>query len=363
LRDVVVITPDFPPGVGGIQTLTYKLISAFERYEPHVVALPALRDLELDRTLPFSIARSRDLRLGRRAAALSLNVVGVQEALHRRPDVILGAHILAGPAALTASAILRKPAVIYAHGQELVAHPSVAGHILRRADGVVAVSAFTQRLVQQAGVSPENIRVIHPGVDEVKSAPVADHTEMSVVIVARLVERYKGHDVLFRAMARVRRGIPEARLHVVGDGPLRHELERLADGLSIAEGTIFHGRVTDGERSEILSRSTAFAMPSRIDSRGAGEGFGIVYLEAGAHGLPVVAGWAGGAADAVVDGKTGFLVDPENPDAVARAVAVLLSDATIAARMGREGRRRARAHSWHRAAGFVEDLFDEVTSR
>jgi phosphatidylinositol alpha-1,6-mannosyltransferase len=103
-------------------------------------------------------------------------------------------------------------------------------------------------------------------------------------------------------------------------------------------------------------------MPSRVDGSGFGEGFGIVYVEAGARGLPVVAGNVGGAVDAVVDGETGLLVDPESPEEVANALSDLLLDRARAQRMGRAGWEHARSFSWGRTASEVEAVLDALTA-
>ncbi len=183
----------------------------------------------------------------------------------------------------------------------------------------------------------------------------------SIVIVARLAERYKGHDVLLRALPLVREHVPDATLEVVGDGPLRSELEDLARRLGITPATTFHGSTTDDRRDEILRGACVFAMPSRVEPGGAGEGFGISYVEAGAQGLPVVAGDVGGALDAVVDGETGLLVDPVSPEAVAGALVELLQDRERAKRMGRAGWEHARSLSWDQAASSVEAVLTALT--
>jgi glycosyltransferase involved in cell wall biosynthesis len=103
-------------------------------------------------------------------------------------------------------------------------------------------------------------------------------------------------------------------------------------------------------------------MPSRLPPDGGGEGFGIVYLEAGLHALPVVAGNVAGALDAVVDGETGLLVDPTDHVAVADAISSLILDPELAERLGRAGERRAREHSWPVIARRVEDLLLEVAA-
>ena len=119
----------------------------------------------------------------------------------------------------------------------------------------------------------------------------------------------------------------------------------------------FLGRVDDAERDRWLDRAQVFCMPSRLPPEGTGgEGFGIVYLEAGAHGLPVIGGRVAGALDAVVDGRTGLLVDPVDHLAVAAAAIELLSNRSLAQRLGTQGRVHAEEHAWPRIAARVEEL-------
>jgi glycosyltransferase involved in cell wall biosynthesis len=104
-------------------------------------------------------------------------------------------------------------------------------------------------------------------------------------------------------------------------------------------------------------------MLSRVDAGGAGEGFGIAYMEAGRFGLPVVAGGVAGALDAVVDGETGLLVDPQDHVAAADAISSLLCQPALASRLGAAGRERARSFSWQRTAAAVEDVLDLVSAK
>jgi phosphatidylinositol alpha-1,6-mannosyltransferase len=363
MRDVLVITPDFPPEVGGIQTLTHRLVSGFTRYRPRVVAPAMSGSSQFDKTLAFHVRRSGSDDGGHRARIIALNLVGLLEGLRQRPDAILAMHIVSAPSALALGRVLRRPVLLYTYAKEVSVRPRLARQMLARSSGVIAISKHTKSIVEGLGVEGGRIRLVYPGVDEPQEdMPVRTDGEQAVIVIARLEDRYKGHDVLLRSMPLVCRRVPEARLHVVGDGPLRPELERLARGLGIAAATIFHGGVSDDERDALLRRSAVFAMPSRVDGRGAGEGFGIVYVEAGAHGLPVIAGRAAGAIDAVLDGETGLLVDPEDPVAVAEAISTLLLDGETARRMGRAGWERAKTLSWPRAASAVETLLDEVSA-
>jgi phosphatidylinositol alpha-1,6-mannosyltransferase len=225
----------------------------------------------------------------------------------------------------------------------------------------VAVSRHTERLARSAGGDRARIVVIPNGVDLPERRPGgrADHPTM--VTVARLVQRYKGHDVLIRALPLIRAEVPEVEWLVVGDGPLRGSLERLAAEHGVADAVRFLGRVSDAERDAALNGAHVFAMPSRLPAGGVGgEGFGIVYLEAAAHGLPVVAGNVAGALDAVVHGQTGLLVDPTDHAAVARAVTELLLDRGRAEALGEAGAARARQFAWPVVARQVEDLLFEL---
>jgi phosphatidylinositol alpha-1,6-mannosyltransferase len=148
---------------------------------------------------------------------------------------------------------------------------------------------------------------------------------------------------------------------VIGDGPLRLELERLARDEGVGDVARFLGQVPDEQRDEWLRRTDLLAMPSRLPGGElAGEGFGIVYLEAGAHGKPVVAGNVAGARDAVIDGETGLLVDPTDERAVADAITRLLLDRELARRLGEGGARRARELTWPRIAQRVEAVLFEA---
>ena len=203
--------------------------------------------------------------------------------------------------------------------------------------------------------------IIPPGVDvppSVRTGPPTGHR--TLITVARLTDRYKGHDTMLRALPLVAARIPDVRWVVVGDGPLKQSYERAAAALGVISRLHFAGEVSDAERDRLLDASHVFVMVSRLSSRGAGEGFGIVYLEAGAHGLPVVGGRGGGVADAVADGETGHLVDPDDHVAVAGAIHGLLIDPENATRMGTAGRRRAEAHAWPVVAAKSAELLERV---
>ncbi|GAA4318058.1 hypothetical protein GCM10023178_76590 [Actinomadura luteofluorescens] len=158
------------------------------------------------------------------------------------------------------------------------------------------------------------------------------------VCVSRLVPR-KGQDALLHAWPRVLKSVPDAALLLVGGGPYRGDLERLAASLDVGRSVVFTGGVPWEELPAHFDAGDVFAMPCRTRRRGLDvEGLGIVYLEASATGLPVVAGDSGGAPDAVLDGETGLVVPGRSVPDIAEAVAGLLADPDRARVMGEKGR-------------------------
>ncbi len=152
-----------------------------------------------------------------------------------------------------------------------------------------------------------------------------------IVCVSRLVPR-KGQDILIRAMPVVRRRLPDAALLLVGSGPHQSTLEGLAAEFGVAPHVVFTGPVPWSELPAHYAAGDVFAMPCRTRRGGLDvEGLGIVYLEASATGLPVVAGDSGGAPDAVREGETGFVVGGRDVGAVADRLVTLLADPALAA--------------------------------
>ena len=182
---------------------------------------------------------------------------------------------------------LGTPVAQYFHAEEIGARPRLAAFAAEQADAVIAVSAYTAELVAARVAAPVEITVIPNGVDLVPDAPAELCERPTFLTVARVQERYKGHDVLVRALALVRAKVPQVQWVVIGEGSLRAGVEQLADSYGVADAARFLGAVSDEERDSWLARSQLLAMPSRLPAGAfAGEGFGIAFLEAAAHGAP-----------------------------------------------------------------------------
>jgi glycosyltransferase involved in cell wall biosynthesis len=269
-----------------------------------------------------------------------------------RPDLVHTHLIHADVHGQPAARLARVAAVSSAHG----AHPfyrrqpfrsaaAVAGHLARR---TIAISHHVAATLAGAGVVPsERLRVVHYGIDpapwqqalaardEARRRFGLDGCELAVGVASRLIP-HKGHAELLRAVAiAAGRGVP-LRLAVAGDGPIRAELQRLAADLGVAERVRFLGFI--GDVAAFMAACDVVAFPTQPIL---GEGFGLAALEAMAAGRPVVATRVASLPEVVVDGETGLLVPPGDPEGLADAFACLAADEALRARLGAAAARRA----------------------
>jgi glycosyltransferase involved in cell wall biosynthesis len=220
----------------------------------------------------------------------------------------------------------------------------------------------------------QRLRVVHPGTDPTLFRPGTDPVGLRerfglpdggtrwLVTVARL-ERHKGMDTVIAALPAILAHAPDVRYAVAGTGPDRERLEKLAHRLGLADHVRFLGGVSDRELPAFYNLASVYVGASRRAERLGVEGFGIALVEASACGLPVVAGNSGGIPDAVRDGETGFLVPPEDPAAFADAICRLLADASLARRLGDNGRRAVEAHfNWDRVVRDLQAIEAEVAT-
>lgn len=215
---------------------------------------------------------------------------------------------------------------------------TLSRRLLHRSAWVTANSAATMELARAADdtISARS-SVIHNGLAPPAVPPTRLDVKTPVVACAGRLVFKKGIDTLITAMVRVRDTIPGVRLLVAGDGPERSRLERQARDLNVDECVTFRGWVEPNTMSAFLNEATLLAVPSRTM-----EPFGNVAVEAMQMGRPVVATRLGGLAEVVADGETGFLVDPDDPAAMAQRIIALVSDPAGAERMGEAGKARAR---------------------
>lgn len=361
-KDVVLlISSDFPPVSGGQSRYLYDLWSNLPASEVVILAPRLEGDGAVDAAVDCKVERRR-LPLGEgrwQKIAKALLLWWAAWRLCRRyrvRQIHCGQIFSAGVAGWGCRLLAGVPYVLYAYGADLLEFRDrpLWGGLLRRilagAARVVTISRFTAAALEASRVPQERIRLLMPAIDLSRFSGLPDrerlrqgrgwqHAEV-ILTVGRLVER-KGQDTVIRALAEVAAARPQARYVIGGAGPYEKPLRDLARQQGVEGRVDFVGFVPEEELPGLLAAADVFAMVSRQrPEAGDVEGFGIVFLEANAAGTPVLGGRSGGVEDAVIDGRTGLLVDPQNVAAVAAALVQLLGDAALRRRLGEEGRQR-----------------------
>lgn len=372
----LLVSNDFPPRVGGIQAYLHELALALPADELAVYAPDWPGAAAFDAGLPFPVFRHPGTLMLPTPSVLRRAAWLLRE-LHCE-TAWFGA---AAPLALLGSALRAVGArrvVASSHGHEVGWSMLPPGRMaLRRigtdADVVTVVSRYTRRRVASAFGPRAALEVLPPGVDATTFRPdPAARAEVRrrhrlgdapvVLCVSRLVAR-KGQDVLVRALPAIRQQVPGAVLLLVGDGPRRAALHRLAASGGVSDAVLCTGSVPQDQLPAYYAAGDVFAMPCRTRGKGLDvEGLGLVFLEAAATGLPVVVGNAGGARETVRPGATGELVNGRDVAAVARTVATLLADPDRAAAMGRRGRRWMQQDwNWSRRAHQLSEALLRIS--
>ena len=352
MRRTLIVTNDFPPRQGGIQSFVHALAIRLPADQVTVYAPKWQGAGEFDAQQPFPIIRHPSSLMlpvpavSRRAAAIARE--------HGCDTVLFGAAAPLGliTPALRRAGVTRAVALTHGHEAGWAALPGARTLLRRIGDEVDTMTYlgeyFRTRLAR--ALSPKaagNLTRLAPGVDVGAFRPGAGGagvrerlalTDRPVVVcVSRMVPR-KGQDTLIRAWPKVRAEVSDATLLLVGDGPYRKDLERLASRLGVSAAVLFTGPVPQAELPAYYDAGDVFAMPCRTRRAGLDvEGLGIVYLEASATGLPVIGGDSGGAPDAILQGETGYVVPGHDTHAVAARIAELLSDPVKARAMGEKG--------------------------
>ena len=356
MEKILCITNDFGPRAGGIETFVIGLIerlpfgsvivytSAQESSAPY--------DLKLLQDFGVEVVRDKSkILLPTPGVAYCVNAL-VRE--RKITTVFFGA---AAPLGLLSRGLRRagvKEIVALTHGHEVwwskvFPFTLAMKSISRQVNTLTYLGEFTRNAISKSvtKIAAQSMVKIAPGIDTDHFSPQDARelrnelglTEKKVIVsVGRLVHR-KGQDILIEAMPAIIKDVPEAHILMIGEGPYRSYLENRVKALGIQERVTFIGRIQYADLPRYICVGDLFVMPSR--SRLAGlevEGLGIVYLEASACGLPVIAGDSGGAPDAVLEGQTGLVVDGTSKSEVAAAVVELLLDPDRSRAMGVRGR-------------------------
>lgn len=359
----LVLTEYFLPTLGG--SINW-LVNTYSRYDPHevlCVAPQVASETVRDACLPFQVRRipltltdwdpltwasfTRYLGILWRVAVIRQR--------HQSEQIHCAKVFPEGLVAYCLQRYQAIPYIVYAHGEEISSSLTsrklawMLPKIYQRAAAIIANSHNTKRLLESVGVAAEKIHLIHPGVD-IQAFHQAGNGALQlrqryglgddpVILTVGRLQRRKGHDMVIKALPLLHQRFPRAKYLIVGRGEERAALQQLVEHLQLTTSVIFAGAVPDNELPSHYAVCDVFVMPNRQIGADI-EGFGMVYLEAGAAGKPVIGGISGGTEDAIIDQCTGLRIDGTSVLQITAALNALLSEPERAQAMGACGRRR-----------------------
>lgn len=359
---ILVVSPFYSPGIGGaprlIQGFVHYLVHHGHDVEVLTFGEPLYKNCAaFDQAQPYPIHRvPAHYQTAKTAARLGLRMS--QLLLRRRYDAVFcGSAYPTVILGYIGHKLFRVPYSVYSHGEDIAwvkdgrRKLAALTRALSGARAVMANSRFTQREIEAIGVPPAQVERITPGIDpepyltasservEALRRQLGLEGKRIVLTVARLIPR-KGQDTVVRLLPRLVESVPNLHYLVVGHGDPSF-LQQLALEAGVADRVTLLSDVDDADLPLLYNLCDLYIMVSRFDpTTNEVEGFGIVYLEAGACGKPAIAGSAGGAADAVLDQVTGLVVDPTDPAQIEAALRELLIDQARARQMGEHARQR-----------------------
>lgn len=381
--DVLLVSELFPPSVGGSAQLFGNIYSRLRGIRTSVLTrrVPAGQ-----RELTAAFRSIREIGTSRRhwgvlhPGSLIGNARSAAYIRNMSKDGVSGVHcgrvLPEGLSAMLAGLAGGAPYACWVHGEELAYIDSsrelrrLASMVFRRAQVIFANSRNTAALLRHRGVPPQVVHVIRPGVDTELFHPrvagsqelrkqLAGHATTLCLTVGRL-QRRKGHDLVLRALSKFGERLETIRYVIVGEGEERPRLESMVRELGLDAAVTFVGGISSAELPRYYAAADLFVMPNRIEQNDF-EGFGIVFLEAAACGLPVVAGRSGGVPEAVADGETGLLVSGDDCGELVDALAALIADDGRRRTMSLAGRERVlRDFTWQRAADQISSLHRQI---
>jgi phosphatidylinositol alpha-1,6-mannosyltransferase len=363
MRLFISATSDFKPAQGGIAELSHQMARFFAR-AGHAVMVAAARTADTsawDQEQDYQIVRVD--RKDRRALDGAIRQF--------QPDFLLVN--VAGSAWDTLrwrAWRLGVPLGLFVHGTDVTKRKSLLSGwktltSLRLSDVILVNSHYTGREIATKKRADQPVVVFHPGLEPGYGSrnpplpPCPVDGKIRILSLCRHTER-KGIDVSLEAFARVSARFPDAVFWIAGTGSQTNALKKQAVDLGLDSRVHFWGAVDDTLREALYHAADLYMMPNRRLDDGDVEGFGISFLEANAHGVPVIGGLEGGSAEAIEPGVSGWLVDGKNVDAVADVLSLALADPNLRVELGKRGRERAVSRFGYEH--LVDQLYGELTA-
>lgn len=354
----LLITLEYPPQVGGVANYYYQLVNNLSKINVEVITN---ENKQLIGSWPVFPWLKSFFTIKNYLKKNSIDYIFVGQILPL------------GTVAWLIKKIYKKPYVVFTHAMD-VTFPQkykrkkyLLKIILAAADKVITVSKFTKyelcKLIKE--VSQNKIEIISPAPNIVENdflnLDIVDlknkyHDKKIILSVGRIIER-KGYDRVIQSLPSIISTIPNILYIIVGEGIYQNTLQKLVDQLKLSDYVMFAGKLTNIQVAQYYKLCDCFIMTSRELENHDVEGFGLVYLEANSFGKPVIAGKSGGIEDAVIDGKSGYLVDPNDVAMIKNAIIKVLTNQEITMKMGQFGKDRVNHDfQWKNKAKLLETI-------
>lgn len=372
---VLLITFDFPPIISGIATVFYNIWRFLPSQDYFILAPKIGKYKEFDRYSNLRMRRYFVFSQSRIFRAITLFLYALRLIIQERIKLLICAVPLsAGFVGFMFKKMTGMPYCVFYYGGEFKKYRKrkniikLLRLILNNAHFILSISEYAAQEAGSLGVDKRKIVKLTPGVDIERFHPGLNCSYLRVrfglenkkiiLTVSRLVRR-KGIDIVINALPRIIKEIPNIAYLIIGKGEQESFLKKLVAEKALEKNVVFIGAVPDEELPKYYNLCDAYVMPNR-ETEGAEtlEGFGISFIEASACAKPAIGGISGGASEAVLDGRTGLLVDPEDFDAFVSTLIRILKDGGYAAALGRYGRERVeKEFTWQTRAERLENLF------
>jgi phosphatidylinositol alpha-1,6-mannosyltransferase len=380
IRKSLLATFDFPPVRGGISSFMLNIAQTLP--PDKLIVLTEKKPISPD--YRFRVYRKKLVSHSRYVLPHWLPLLWSMYSLVKKEKIFViqvGQILPFGTCALILKKILHIPYIIYVYGQDLVimrhSHRKMKQirSILKNAEAVIGCSHFTKQLAEENGALPQRTHVVYPcptfhPSQEYNQAEVEDfkisHSisgKKILLTVGNLVLR-KGHDMVLKALPEVIKHTPDVVYVITGIGPQLRHLQQEVRLRQLEPYVQFWPQVNHQDLQKLYRSCDVFIMPSRILKNQSGqpvdvEGFGIVFVEASLFGKPAIGGNSGGVSEAIKNGVTGIIIDPEDSSAIAEAIIRLISDGQLAQQLGRQGRARSlEKFDWNNESTILKNILD-----
>lgn len=387
MRKSLLITLEFPPIQGGVSNYYYNL---FNNFPSNDIVILTNSEKKLFSKTQYKIYYKKFISTSKLIWPKWIFLFFIAKKIMKNENIELihVGHILpVGTVALIIKKCFGIPYLVYTHGMDIIysqyskRKKRLLKLILKNANYIIANSQFTKEELIKLGASDKKITIVYPcpnlipeDIDLKEQQKILNQYNLKdkkiILTVSRLVKR-KGHDMVIRSLKNVLKAVPNTIYIIIGDGPYRQKLQDLTKDLNLQNNVIFLGdkniflnKKDELELQTFYQNCQIFIMPAREvkeiisnRTRREAESFGSVFLEANLFEKPVIGGKSGGQPDAIEDGVSGLLVDPESENKISESIIRLLTDRELAAKLGKQGRQRAiEKFNWANEAKKIIEL-------